>query len=327
MSRRACADNKDMGETPMLLMLRAPSPKQALSFPATAATLILSLAVTIAWWAKADCSALLADAHVARGQFHRLLTCALLHRDPVHLAFNFFWLWTFGTLIERRLGSMKTLLLFMTLAAASSAAEHAFFTAGVGLSGIVYGLFGFLWFFSMRRGDDDKAFADAIDRRTTICFVGWFVACIVLTLANVLPVGNLAHAVGALLGVAIARAMGRKGHLAAVAGAIAILLLAATFARPQLNCSSHRGEQEASLGFEALKDHDDRAAAGWMRDATALNPRIAAWWFNRGIAEARLQDHPAALISYNNACRLAPSNGTFRAARDALQDYLAAVEP
>jgi hypothetical protein len=30
------------------------------------------------------------------------------------------------------------------------------------------------------------------------------------------------------------------------------------------------------------------------------------------------------MISYNHACRLAPANPNFRAARDALQDYLGA---
>jgi membrane associated rhomboid family serine protease len=302
-------------------VLRLPPIGDTLRFPATAGTLILSLGVTIAWWAKVDCSGLLADAHLARGQWHRLLTSALLHRDPIHLAFNFLWMWTLGTLIEARLGSMKTIGLFAILAAASCAAEYTFLTAGVGLSGVAFGLLGFAWY----------SVPDAIDRRTMICFVAWFFICIGLTATNILPVGNIAHAVGALSGVAIARASSRwessRRDAAAVAGAILILLMAASFARPYANFSSHRGEQEASFGFEAMKDHHDAVALRWMRDATALNPRIAAWWFNRGIAEARLNDHAAALISYNNACRLAPSNATFRAARDALQDYLAAVAP
>ena len=300
----------------MLLMLRAPSPKHALEFPATAGTLILSLAVTLAWWAHLDCSALLADAHVSHGQLHRLLTSALLHRDPIHLAFNFYWMWAFGTLIERRIGTVRTFALFALLAVASGAAEHLFLTSGVGLSGVVFGLFGF----ARRR------FPDHIDRRTTILFIAWFFTCIVLTLTNLLPVANIAHAVGLLAGIAIARVTTKHG-IAPVAAGVLVLLMLAIFTRPQLNCSPHRGEQEASLGFEAMKNHRDAAALRWMRDATALNPNIAAWWFNRGVAEARLNDHPAAMTSYNNACRLAPANATFRAARDALQDYLAATTP
>ena len=194
--------------------------------------------------------------------------------------------------------------LFATLAAAGSAAEHTIFTAGVGLSAIAFGLFGFLWFLNTRHPDDER-FHGAIDRKTTTCFVAWFFICIVLTFTNLLAVANLAHAVGALLGGLIAGATTAKRR-PVPAAVVIVLLFAAIFARPQLNLSARRGEQEASLGYNALKAQHDRDAARWMRTATMLNPRIAAWWFNRAIAEARLEQHDAALLSYNNAAPARP---------------------
>jgi len=306
-------------------VLRPAPIRDALRYPTTAGTLILSLAATIAWWAHVDCSALLADAHIGGGQLHRLVTASLLHRDPIHLAFNFFWVWTFGALIERHLGGPRTLVLFVTLAAVGTAAEHIFLTAGVGLSGIVFGLFGFLWFAS--RQDDDDRFAGAIDRRTKICFATWFALCIGLTLTNIYPIANLTHATAALLGGAIAWATTRyqasHKQLIVCAAAILLLLCAGLLARPHVNLSRHRGQQEASLAYEALRDHHDVAAVRWLRDATTMSPRVASWWFNRGIAEARLRRHDDALLSYNNACRLEPANRDYRVARDSLQDYLA----
>ena len=296
-----------------------PAPiRDALHFPATAATILFAVVATVAWWAKVDCSALLADAHVARGQLHRLLTAALLHRDPIHLIFNLYWLWTLGPLIERHLGTWRSALLFAALAAGSNAAEFTLLSGPVGLSGVVFGLFGFLCIGA----------PDTITARTRHCFLAWFVLCIALTLTRLLPAANIAHATGFLVGGAIARSQTwptRSLARLAPTGVTLALLCAAVFFRPYINLAPTRGEQEARLGYEALRASDDRAAARWLRDATTLNPRIAAWWFNRAVAEARLADHDAAMISYNHACRLEPANPNFRTARDALQDYLAGL--
>lgn len=328
--------------TDKVKVLRPPPITRALRFPATAGTLALSLAATIAWWRGVDCSPLFADAHVAAGQLHRLLTSALLHRDPLHLAFNFYWLWTFGTLIERHLGPWRTAGLFALLAAGSNAAEMTFLTGGVGLSGVGYGLFGFLWLFWKRPPADDERFADAVDQKTEAVFVLWFFACILLSIIDILPVANIAHGVGALLGVVVAWTMMMKRNRgdaetrktnaekkkwnwrgAAPAGATITFVLAAVFARPFVNLAPHRGEQEASLGYDALVAQHDARALRWSRAATRMNPTVASWWFNRAIAEDRLGRLDAALISYNNAARLAPANASYRTARDRMHDYLA----
>ena len=119
----------------------------------------------------------------------RLVTPALFHGDIIHLLFNLCWLWVFGTLVEAEFGHAPTLGIFLLLAAGSEAAEYAVFGEGIGLSGVNYGLFGLLWVLSRR----DRRFYDAVDRQTVQLMVGWFFLCIVLTIAKVWSIANVAH--------------------------------------------------------------------------------------------------------------------------------------
>src|SRR5262245_26586589 len=151
-------------------MRRPPPLSRALNFPATAGTAIMALGITALWWCKVDISPLLPDALLAHGQIWRLLTCILPHRDPLHLAFNLYWLWTFGTLLEEHIGPVKMFGLIAALALGSGAAEFALLDGGVGLSGVGYGLFGLLWVLGRR----DERYAGAVDERTVHLFAGWF---------------------------------------------------------------------------------------------------------------------------------------------------------
>jgi len=144
---------------------------EAVKFPVTGATVLLAVVVSVAWWTKLlDVEPLLADAHVRQWQLWRLLTCALPHLNPIHLLFDVYWTWVFGTLIEMTWGHIATLLVFALLAAGSGAAQYALASGGAGLSGVGYGLFGLLWVLSHR----DRRFAGVIDQQTAGLFVGWF---------------------------------------------------------------------------------------------------------------------------------------------------------
>jgi GlpG protein len=133
----------------------------------------------------------------------RLLLSALPHGGILHIAFNLYWLWVFGTIIEDTCGWARMLLFTAILAAGSSAAEYAVFSGGIGLSGVVYGLFGLLWVLGRR----DMRFFGVVDRATVRLFMGWFVLCIVLTYLDVLRIGNVAHAAGLGLGAMLAECL------------------------------------------------------------------------------------------------------------------------
>src|SRR3984957_3300188 len=127
-----------------------PSYGDFMQYPVVSATAALAIAVTLAWWGKIDVSVLFESPQVGRGQWWRLLTSALPHINILHLIFNLSWLWVLGTKIERILGHLNTLWLFLILAIGSGAFEYAFLGPGVGLSGVGYGFFWLLWGFSVR---------------------------------------------------------------------------------------------------------------------------------------------------------------------------------
>jgi membrane associated rhomboid family serine protease len=75
-----------------------------------------------------------------------LLTYAFLHGDFIHLIFNSLWFLVFGTLVARRIGTARVLVL-MLMAALGAAITHLVFHWGspvpvVGASGAVSGLMG-----------------------------------------------------------------------------------------------------------------------------------------------------------------------------------------
>jgi membrane associated rhomboid family serine protease len=273
-------------------------------FPATGGTILLAIGVTFAWWGNVDISPLFADAEIRHGEWWRLLTSTLPHAGFLHLAFNVYWIWVFGTLVEEAYGHLRTLAIFMLLAAGSSAAEFAFLQGGVGLSGVGYGLFGLLWALGRRGG----RFWGAVDRSTVNLFVIWFFVCIILTVTGAMPVANIAHGSGALLGVLLGETVrnSRQPHRRAAMGALltavfALCLLGATAARPLVNLSRDGGLQEAFLGYEALVAGRNEEAARWLREATRYRSCEADWWYNLGIACERLGQTDEATDAFHRA--------------------------
>lgn len=90
---------------------------------------------------------------IRAGQVWRLFTPALAHVNLPHLIMNMSGLISLGLLIERRDGSLRFLLLTLFIAAVSHTAEYAFglyqgnpFPSNfMGISGVVFGYFGYAW--------------------------------------------------------------------------------------------------------------------------------------------------------------------------------------
>lgn len=287
-------------------MLRAQKWTEFSKCPVVSGIVILAAGVTIAWWSKANISPLLPTAMIRRGEIWRLLTCVLPHGDILHLAFNVYWLWTFGGLIERVYGHLRTALLISLLAVVSSALEFAFASGGIGLSGVGYGLFGFLWVLSRH----DDRFRGAIDQQTVVLFVGWFFFCVATTVMNVMPVGNIAHAggmmIGSLAGFAVSLLARRRLIIAAIILVSGFSLWAATFGRPTVNVSKNGGYEEGKWGYDDLVAGHDREAAKWLKDAVKYQPNLATYWYDLGIAYQRTGNKAAAQAAYRKAYDLDP---------------------
>ena len=120
----------------------------------------------------------------------------LLHGGGFHLMFNLYWVNRFAPWMEARWGPLPLALGYLWLAFGTGGIELLLDQSGIGLSGLVYGVVGFLWF-----ADRDLPESHKLVRWTDVqFFTGWFFLCIAITWLGLLNVGNVAHGSGAALG-------------------------------------------------------------------------------------------------------------------------------
>src|SRR6266581_931536 len=108
------------------IMRPAPKWTEFPKYPVIAGTAILAIAVTIGWWSKLNVSPLFETAMIRRGELWRLITGIFPHADILHLTFNIYWLWVFGTLVERVYGHLRAAALIALFALGSGSLEFAF---------------------------------------------------------------------------------------------------------------------------------------------------------------------------------------------------------
>lgn len=90
------------------------------------------------------------------GEWWRLFTSMFLHIGIMHLAFNSIALYYLGLTVERMFGHGRFLLLYVVAGLVGSIASFAFgdpLGSSAGASGAIYGLFGALLYFGLRRRD------------------------------------------------------------------------------------------------------------------------------------------------------------------------------
>ena len=133
--------------------------------------------------------------------FWGLITSNFLHVEIWHIAFNLYWLWILGKKIEFESNKGFYILLIISAALVSSLAELAFSdTTGIGLSGIGYALFGYLFVKSKTTAE----YRNYLDKKTIYLFLIWLVVCVVLTKTGAWNVGNAAHFGGLFWGALVA---------------------------------------------------------------------------------------------------------------------------
>lgn len=86
------------------------------------------------------------------GQFWRLLTPVFLHFSVLHLVFNSLWVWEFGRRIEFYCGMGSYLNVLLITGIFSNVVQYFWSGPALfgGLSGVVYGLLGFVWVMQKR---------------------------------------------------------------------------------------------------------------------------------------------------------------------------------
>jgi|SRR5579884_188298 len=135
---------------------------------------------------------------VRSGQVWRLVTPIFMHSTSMllHIFFNMLWLRDLGSMIEARQGSLLLITQVLIMAVISNFAEFLFVGgAFYGMSGVVYGLFGYIWI----RGRMDRASGLFLHPTTVWMMIIWLFVCMIGVMG---PIANAAHATGLLVGMA-----------------------------------------------------------------------------------------------------------------------------
>lgn len=125
----------------------------------------------------------------------RIIGPAFFHFSWLHIVFNTMWWWQLGGSIEKTLG--KTTLINLLLISAIVSNVGQFIVSGSnfgGLSGVVYALMGFVWWYGYLAPEKGLSLSKPI--------VGFLLFWLVLGFIDVLPVNmaNTAHLLGLISG-------------------------------------------------------------------------------------------------------------------------------
>ncbi len=134
------------------------------------------------------------------GQYWRLFTPMFLHFSIFHIVFNMLWIWELGRLIEWRQGMAMLGLLTLVVSVVSNLAQY--FVSGPmfgGMSGVIYGYFGYVWI----QGMSNPAFGVRLNPAIIKLMLGWFLLCWSGILEKLfgLDIANTAHSTGLLSGI------------------------------------------------------------------------------------------------------------------------------
>ncbi len=143
---------------------------------------------------------------VRHGQIWRLITPIFIHFGFLHVFFNLLWLRDLGGMIEGRQSTRQLAILVAVIAVCSNVAQY--FVSGPsfgGMSGVVYGLLGYVWI----RGKFDPGSGLFLHQATVTMMLIWYVLCLTGALGNI---ANTAHTAGLFLGAAWGFLSSRRHH-------------------------------------------------------------------------------------------------------------------
>lgn len=133
----------------------------------------------------------------------RFISPAFLHMGWLHLSFNLLWLWYFGSRLEVRVAQFTYLLLILSIIVISNLAQYWAVAGEIafgGLSGLVYGLLGFCWWYD--RVHSSQVFQ--IPPMLVVLMLLWLILCALdAAVVDVFQVANTAHVAGLLSGMGL----------------------------------------------------------------------------------------------------------------------------
>ena len=150
--------------------------------------------------------------YVLEGQVWRLITPIFLHFGFIHILFNMWWLHDLGSLIESRRGTLFFLAFVLLVGVLSNLLQYQVSGGNPhfgGMSGVVYGLFGYVWM----KGKYDPGDGMGLPESTVVIMLAWFALCFTGIFG---AIANWAHAGGLVTGalwgyLSALRWTGRRG--------------------------------------------------------------------------------------------------------------------
>jgi membrane associated rhomboid family serine protease len=143
---------------------------------------------------------------VADGQWWRLLSAMWLYARPLHLALNAIFLWRFGDYVERLLGPVVFLIVYVLAGVVASAVSLQFHGLSVGASGALFGLVGVLLTVAMTSrgsGGLGEMVAELRPNLVSIVVANLFLGFLMQGVDNAAHIGGLAG--GLVLGWLVGR--------------------------------------------------------------------------------------------------------------------------
>ena len=135
-------------------------------------------------------------AEIMVGEIWRLITPIFLHFSFFHIFFNMCWLYDLGNQIENKKGPKFFLTFVIILAVASNLAQFLYSGSNFGgMSGVVYGLFGYVWI----KCKLDPADGFRLNQTVAVIMFAFFFLCFFGFFGNI---ANAAHAGGLIVGIA-----------------------------------------------------------------------------------------------------------------------------
>lgn len=143
-----------------------------------------------------------------RGQLWRAITPIFVHYGAMHLVFNMIMVYQLGSLVEDRRGTLRLGIMVLTIAIVSNLFQALVpfkwggGMLGGGMSGVLYGIFGYLWIKSRYAPE----LGMYIPQSTVVILMAWMLMGFFNVLKDLmgLDVANWAHGIGFLTGVIIA---------------------------------------------------------------------------------------------------------------------------
>lgn len=148
--------------------------------------------------------------NIREGQVWRLVTPIFVHYGIMHIVFNMYMFYQLGGIVEHRLGTVKFGFMVLAMAIPSVLVQslaplewHDSMLGrwggspfGAGMSGVVYGLFGYVWM----KSKFDPAAGFFLGPYTVMILMGWLLLGVTGIVGNI---GNWAHLIGLVVGMAI----------------------------------------------------------------------------------------------------------------------------